>query len=156
MEKIGLLARLRADFPDLIFQNAHDFYWSPINATVFYKQIISDDDRRTLLHELGHALLSHQNFTLDIDLIKMERDAWQYAQVHLAPTYEVSITDEHVEDALETYREWLHSRSRCPTCQMTGVQTGEKQYSCLGCSLRWKANDARRCSLRRYTKKAVR
>lgn len=154
MAKINsLVARLQADFPAVTFALSDDFYWSPRTATVFYAEKNGDDGKITLLHELSHALLDHRQFKRDIDLLKIEREAWDYARDALAPRYGLTIDEEIVERMIDTYRDWLHARSTCPTCSMTGVQTAELTYHCLGCNQDWRVNDARRCGLKRYSVK---
>jgi len=149
MPKISSLAKtLAVTYPELSFKVSDDFRWSPDNTTIYY----CDEAACELLHETAHALLEHADYTRDIDLLKMERDAWTYAQQELAPRFNVEITDDGIEDALDSYREWLHARSRCPHCSQTGIQTEVKAYTCLGCDESWQTNDARRCALRRYTK----
>ena len=78
--------------------------------------------------------------------------AWDKA-LQLAPEYDVAITDELIEESLDTYRDWLHSRSLCPHCNATGVQTATRHYQCLACHHAWRVNEARTCALRRYETK---
>jgi len=80
----------------------------------------------------------------------MEREAWSYASRQLGPAYGVAIADNDAETALDTYRDWLHARSTCPSCQAIGVQTSKHHYSCVACHEKWRVNDARICALRRY------
>lgn len=144
----SLATSLQHDFPSFTFQASDEFRWSPQENIIFYNQ--TSDDSASLLHELGHAVLKHHNYSKDIGLIEMERDAWQYATSTLAPRYDITITDEVIQDALDTYRDWLHARSTCPNCKATGVQTKESQYKCVLCAAQWRVNDARICALRRY------
>jgi hypothetical protein len=143
----SLLNKLRRDYPDLTFAEGADFRWSPSERTVFYAPQI---DFGLLLHEVAHARLGHGEYSLDIELLHMERDAWEYAKTELSKTYSVVIEEEQVEHMLDTYRDWLHARSTCPTCQATGLQTKPNQYSCLACGESWRVNEARTCALRRY------
>lgn len=147
----SLIDKLQTDFPDLTFAASDGFRWSPHDKTVFYDT--QSDDCASLLHELSHAVLNHQQYTKDIELIEIERDAWQYATDSLSHQYKVTISDDTVQNALDTYRDWMHARSTCPDCQATGVQTKKNLYKCLACSAQWRVNDARVCALRRYTVK---
>lgn len=104
-----------------------------------------------LLHEYGHALLNHSGYSRDIELIAMERAAWQEA-LETAAKFSVAIDSELIEDDIDTYRDWLHARSQCPHCQSTGLQTGPNKYSCLACGGSWRVNQAKHCQLRRYLK----
>jgi hypothetical protein len=144
----SLLDNLHRDFPDIRFTPGDSFRWSPEEHAVYYADT---DDTASLIHEVAHATLKHAAYTRDIDLIKMERDAWEYAVTTLSVRYGLEITDDTVQDALDTYRGWLHSRSTCPKCQATGVQTGARTYTCLACKAAWRVNEARSCMLRRYT-----
>ena len=139
-----LVDQLSADFPELNFEASDRERWSPQNHTVYFT-----DNPATLLHELGHALLKHRDFNQDIELIHMERDAWEKAR-EISNNYSISITDDQIEDALDRYRDWLHDRSLCPECHQTGIQsTADLAYYCINCDARWNVNDARSCGLKR-------
>ena len=139
-----LVRRLQHDFPAFTFQHADTARWSPADKTVFYTDNVAD-----LFHELGHAVLGHDSFVQDVELISLERDAWEKAR-DLAQRYDCQITDETVETALDAYRDWLHARALCPRCGQVGVQSRSTlDYRCLNCQTRWHANDARRCELKR-------
>lgn len=144
----SLVARLQIDFPQFAFSPGDDFQWTPSCATIFYGS--NSSDTASLLHELGHALLGHIGYARDITLLKMEREAWEYAQTILAPKYNLTITDETIEEAVDTYRDWLHARSTCPSCSATGIQIAKQEYKCLACHKEWHVNDARNCELKRY------
>lgn len=81
----------------------------------------------------------------------MERDAWNRAKTQLGPQYAVDIKDSAIEQALDSYRDWLHARSTCPNCTATGFQTKKQHYSCLACGEKWRVNEARLCGLKRYS-----
>lgn len=146
----SLLARLNADFPHLSFEESDQgFSWAPEIATIFYS---SDDPlvEALILHELAHSTLGHHQYSKDVELLGMETDAWESA-LSLGATYDVTITDDAIQSHLDTYRDWLHERSRCPECTATGHQTGVRQYHCLACGHDWRVNDAKICALRRYS-----
>lgn len=143
---LSLLARLSRDFPDISFVQGDTFHWSPHEHTVYYPNII---DSASLAHETAHAALSHDAYARDIDLMKIERDAWEYTTTVLAKRYGLKIDDDTVQDALDTYRNWLHARSTCPGCQATGLQIAVRRYTCLACKAAWRVNEARSCALRR-------
>jgi Zn-dependent peptidase ImmA (M78 family) len=145
----SLVSKLAADFPSLRLAAGGEFRWSPDEQVIFYDAASSDAS--SLLHELAHAILGHAAYDRDIELLELERAAWQHATRLLAPKYGVSITDTQVEDALDTYRDWLHARSTCPACQATGLQVKKNEYKCIACQAKWRVNDARICGLRRYT-----
>ncbi|MDO4781411.1 MAG: hypothetical protein Q4A34_03425 [Candidatus Saccharibacteria bacterium] len=146
---MDILDRLRKDFPAFHFVTGEVFSWSPSNKTITVADV---DDRAQLLHEVAHGVLGHAQYVRDIDLLTMERQAWQYAASQLAPRYGVSLhmEDDVVQDALDSYREWLHRRSCCPRCEATGIEVEKHTYRCLLCEERWRVNEARTCRLQRH------
>lgn len=144
-----LVAQLRKDYPHLTFQLGADFVWDPSDGVVYYLEE-HPDATAYLLHETAHALLAHASYVADIELIAVERDAWEYARSTLAPTYGATISDDTIQDALDTYRDWLHARSTCPECSANGLQTAPGAYTCISCATTWRVNEARTCRLMRY------
>lgn len=147
--KIAIL--IKKDFPAISFKLGEDFYWSSESKTIVHKPINKVSDLWQLLHEVAHAKLGHKDYQSDIDLIKYEALAWNYAANELAPRYDLNLDSNFVEDSLDTYRNWLHKRSLCPNCMQTGIQQNENTYSCLNCRCSWRVNEARLCGLRRKT-----
>ena len=149
MDAISDLSKqLAAAYSDITFIEGDEFMWSPTKRTVTFNSS-EPSGSALLLHELGHAVLGHANYSRDVELIAMEVDAWQQART-LASTYSVTLNEDHIEDHLDTYREWLHARSLCPQCNATGLQSNTRQYRCLACTHEWRVNEARICALRRY------
>ncbi|MEO7905115.1 MAG: hypothetical protein ABIR91_04960 [Candidatus Saccharimonadales bacterium] len=148
----SLRNQLIADYPDLQFGTGELNHWSSTEQTVYYNPDTIDD--ATLLHEVSHGLLQHTDYDKDIVLIDMEREAWAYAVQTLGPKYAVTISDDTVQDSLDSYRDWLHARSTCPNCSSTGVQIQSNEYKCIACQTIWRVNDARICALRRYIEPA--
>ena len=147
----SLLPKLTRDFAPIVFTAGSRYAWSPDKKTVFYDE--SDPQNVDLLfHELAHGVLEHHDYSKDVELVAMESQAWDTA-LKIAPFYKVTISDDTVQDSLDTYREWLHSRSTCPSCEATGYQSGKNEYSCVACSQIWRVNEARLCALRRYSTK---
>lgn len=148
---ILLASSLATDFPTFQFHVSDEFRWSPDDMTIFYDG--QSTDVASLLHELSHAVLGHKEYKKDIELIELEQAAWTHAVRELAQLYNVDITDDEIQDSLDTYRDWLHARSTCPHCKATGIQTRKSEYKCFVCGTKWRANEARICALRRYTVK---
>jgi len=144
-----LLNDLMRDYPGITFHAGEQFEWQPNAETVVYDHTDPSFDAR-LLHEVGHSRLKHSTYDRDIDLIAMERDAWQEARRQLGPTYGVEISADDIDGDMDTYRDWLHERSTCPYCESNGIQTKKKEYTCVTCRKTWRVNEARTCSLRRY------
>lgn len=144
---LSLVKQLRNEYPQLTFVKGDDFHWSPSTRTIFFKV---PGETSLLLHELGHALLMHRQYARDIELLEMEQAAWTYAVSHLSNHHAAPIAIDTIEAHIDSYRDWLHARSTCPSCASTGVQVAKKEYKCLACGTRWHVNEARTCALRRY------
>lgn len=147
MVATGLIKAVKTDYPSISLREAESFLWIPQQHTVEYDP---SGNEAYLLHELGHALLQHDSYSRDIELLAIERAAWTYAIDNLASKYGLEIDPELVESSLDTYREWMHARSTCPTCDLNGVQTGPQLYRCVSCGTTWSVNEARGCNLRRF------
>ena len=154
-----LLSILKTEFPDLIFCPAKRFsYRYP--KTIYYETAPGDFDQATdckltlgslgttvfspylhqFLHELGHALSGHKSYKTDIKRLKLEREAWDRAEklhASLSKKYplikSIPWDSDFVELSLDTYRDWLHNKSRCPRCGLTRVQDSQKNYHCPRC-----------------------
>lgn len=135
----------------LVLQKGETFGWNHTACAIHYNPA-SPDAEYYLLHEFGHAMLQHSDYTQDINLLKMERAAWDEART-IGSDYAINIPEDTVEDALDTYRDWLHNRSLCPECSATGIQVAPLLYQCTACHSQWRVNEARSCSLRRYLTK---
>lgn len=144
-----MLELLKKAFPSVTFKIGEQFAWQPKDSTILYDPDDPHFDAR-ILHEIGHALLKHDSYDRDIDLIAMERDAWQMARADLAPKFDVEIPGDIIHHDMDTYRDWLHDRSTCPHCGSSGIQIKKRDYKCVTCLLTWRVNEARTCSLRRY------
>lgn len=108
------------------------------------------------LHELGHALSKHKDYTRDVERIKIESEAWERAKTVLFEyrkkakvlnSDDESIKEEKrqlleilpewdedfVQEKMDTYRDWLHTKSRCRKCGLTRYQTEDGKYHCPRC-----------------------
>lgn len=130
MMKRGLLERVQMDFPDLRFVSGRKFAWRPPRTVVLGPE--EEHDSLLLMHELGHASLGHQSYVLDVERLKIEVEAWGKAQV-LAERYEIEWDEDVAQDELDSYREWLHRRSKCRRCGLTCYQTKDRKYHCPRC-----------------------
>jgi len=143
-----LVDALQARFPQLRFTPGKTFLWSPETKEVFYKaenqkSKIKNRDSWSLLHETGHALLGHTVYKADIQLIKLELAAWEKAK-ELGAEFDIVIDEEHIQDCLDTYRDWLYSRSICPTCSAKCLQQNDiSHYRCFNCHTVWKVTTSR-------------
>lgn len=149
-----LIALVKHDYHAITFTSGEAFRWSPSEQTVYYsqKELRHSYGQWTLLHELGHSILGHTTYNSDIELIKMEAEAWEKAK-QLSAKYDVTISEDHIQDCLDTYRDWLYQRSLCPSCTTTGPQLDSRTYTCSNCEQTWHVSNARFC--RPYRKKAT-
>jgi len=153
----GILNNLRLNFPALAFRPGSRFTWSPKTGNIIYKEDSVSTDKIavwSLLHEVGHALLSHNSYQSDFELLGLEIAAWDKAQ-ELAPVYGVKIDADHVQDCLDTYRDWLYQRSTCPTCTSCSLQLDSKTYCCFNCGGSWQVSASRLCRPYRRKQKEV-
>lgn len=144
----SIILQLRPKYPDISFVSGDIFSWSPADKTVSY---IPDQPDTTafLLHELSHAILGHKTYNHDVELVAMESAAWDQA-AQISTDLSIIISEDTIQDNLDSYRDWLHARSTCPTCQSVGVQDKKNTYTCPVCNHHWRVNEARTCQLRRY------
>ena len=149
----SLITKLQAQFPELVFTSGKQFCWSPESGEIIYKQsATSKKSRWALLHETGHAILEHKSYRGDFELLRLEGDAWERAKL-LAKDLNLTIDEEHIQDCLDTYRDWLHKRSICPGCTTKSLQQGDfAHYRCFNCHAVWRVTASRFCRAYRSTK----
>lgn len=152
-----LLQDLRRDFPKITFVKGQAFSWSPATRTITYAPELSNKTSSSapwsLLHELGHALLDHESYETDLELVGLESKAWDKAQA-IGSQYGYKIDDDYVQDCMDTYRDWLHQRSACPTCNNRSLQQDKHTYQCFNCRETWTVSSSRFCRpYRRKTNK---
>lgn len=138
---------IKKKYPEINFKVGKSFYWSSIDQTIYYQKKYQDSDKAnwTLFHEVGHALLDHKNYSSDYSLIQMEIDAWNKA-IKIANSLNIKIDPEHIEECLDTYRDWLHKRSQCPKCRTSTFQDSDIQYyTCFNCQFSWKTSQSKIC-----------
>lgn len=149
-----LVNTLVSHFPGLRFTAGRQFCWSPETGEISYKA--SARGRRAawaLLHETGHALLEHRGYKGDFELLRLEIDAWERAR-QVARELGMTIKEDHIQDCLDTYRDWLYKRSICPTCGAKCLQQRDfVHYRCFNCHTVWRVTASRFCRAYRSTKK---
>lgn len=158
MEKT--LSQLQSLFPSLRFTAGKSFSWSPETDEIFYANARKGQKSIwSLLHETGHALLGHSSYKADYELILLEAAAWEKAKelaqqinAHF-PAAALEIDEEHVQDCLDTYRDWLYKRSICPQCDTKCLQQDDYvHYRCFNCHTMWRVTPSRFCRAYRKTK----
>lgn len=132
------LAQLKTDFPAINFELADDFYWSAQHQQLFYQPaaLKTSAGMFQLFHELGHALLNHRNFESGVELLQLETEAWAKART-IAQSYNLTLDETQVQNSLDSYRDWLHQRSTCPSCNNISVEITDSHYRCFNCQQQW-------------------
>jgi hypothetical protein len=150
-----LLTQLATDYPAIAFKAGKKFYWSPKGQTVFYDSSKKDAPAQwALVHELSHGILGHKTYTTDFELLQLEVDAWHTAK-QLAKQYKLTISEDHIQDCLDTYRDWLHARSKCPACGDHGLQEPRGDYECINCRTSWHVSTQRFCRAYRKVSRVI-
>jgi hypothetical protein len=149
-----LLPILKVDFPEVTFHSGTDFMWSPKQKLITYNPKQTGEIAIwALLHELAHAELNHATFEDDLELLQIELEAWKKAK-EIGIKYKITIDNDHIEDCLDTYRDWLHSRATCPSCGVVSLQLKTGEYRCFNCKTLWKVPKSQVCRVsRRVVKK---
>jgi len=137
----ALRKKLATAFPEVTYSVGTQFCWSPETREVFYDPKAPEPKGSwSLLHETGHALLDHRTWQADYELLQMEIAAWERARA-LADEFDVALDEDHIQDCLDTYRDWLYQRSLCPTCSTQCMQTADlRHYRCHNCHTVWRVS----------------
>jgi hypothetical protein len=151
----SLLQQIRTDYPVITFTLSDRFRWDPNVNTIFYTKLQKKEDAFSLLHELGHMESGHNDYKKDFELLLMETAAWNKAQ-KLGQHYDFPIDQDYIDDCLDSYRDWLHKRSRCPKCSQTGIEQKPKEYRCINCQNTWEVSASRFCRVYRKSKSTTR
>lgn len=147
------LKQILVDYPDINFKAGDTFIWSPGLQTITYKnsQFKNETGYWSLIHELSHYELGHKSYKSDFQLLQMEAAAWSRAKT-IAARYDLEIEEDHIQDCLDTYRDWLHSRAKCPNCGVVTIQRKDLSYNCFNCSTSWRVPKSLLC---RVSKKII-
>ena len=148
-----MLDKLASIVPEVKFIVGDNFAWSPEDKTITYPKTATDNDNfSALLHEAGHAILGHEAYRTDYQLLRMEVDAWEKAK-EIATQLNFIISDDHIQDCLDSYRDWLYKRCICPSCGTKTIQNDlSNSYSCFNCHTCWGVTPSRFCRVYRTTK----
>ena len=151
----AVLRQLQALFPALQFTPGDLFVWSPETQEIIYKRDACDEGAAwSLLHESSHALLEHKTYGTDFELLKLEVAAWEHAK-QLAARLEITVDEDHIQDCLDTYRDWIYARSICPRCGTKSIQQADLcSYRCFNCHEHWQVTPQRFCRAYRARRRA--
>ncbi len=141
---VTLVDELAKLAPDITFQPGSSFFWSPKKRYITYDPEPTEHNTWALLHETAHATLDHSTYNSDFELLHLEVAAWEEAKI-LARRFSITIDENHVQDCLDTYRDWLHQRSTCPTCSSVSFQNAPNEYRCHNCHTSWQVSTSRFC-----------
>ena len=130
--QIIFFTKVANDYPDFNVKFGNKFSFRPPRAITIGPY--EPGAELLALHEFGHAISKHRNFKMGVERLKMELEAWEKARA-LAAKYEVDFDDDLMERELDTYRDWLHQKSRCPKCGLTRFQTPDGVYHCPRCEI---------------------
>jgi hypothetical protein len=149
-----LIQDLNRLFPKLTFTSGQQFCWSPETCEIIYKNDThSKKDKWSLMHETGHALLKHKTYGSDMNLLKLEVEAWEKAR-EISRQLTIDIDEAHIQDCLDSYRDWIYKRSICPVCTAKSIQQDDfEHYRCFNCHTSWKVSSSRFCRSYRKTKR---
>ncbi len=140
-----LVKSLKPLTPGVEYRQGNSYYWSPKQQIITYrKDDVGPSAKWALMHEVAHALLQHETYESDFELLLLEVAAWERAKL-LGKDLSIKIDDNHVQDCLDTYRDWLHQRSTCPRCTIISMQISAREYLCHNCNARWRVSAARFC-----------
>ena len=139
----AFLKELSAKFPDFNFIKSTRFKYRAPNSIFIDQNCPYPLPIFALLtlHELGHALSKHKDYNTDIERLKIELEAWQRAKTEIknhpnwTKKYGITYDEDFAEAELDSYRDWLHQKSKCKTCGLTMYQTQDKKYHCPNCEL---------------------
>lgn len=151
----SFIKTLKISYPFIKFEESENYYWSPDKKIIFYKNNEDENNQESkwaILHELGHALLGHLNYGGDYSLLRKEAEAWEEAK-KLANQFNIKIKENHIQDCLDTYRDWIYKRSICPKCSTKCLQKNDfTHYVCHNCHKQWKVTSSRFCRAYRISK----
>ena len=125
------LAEIHSLYPKVTLKPSHRFRFRPPNI-IYYENFKNKKDSDPnqdpqlsfqsfalqLLHELGHALSHHDKYFFSIERLRIESEAWQMAKkiYDLHPKwqkkYRLHYDENFAELNLDTYRDWLHQKSK--------------------------------------------
>ena len=125
------LAKVRGDYPFLRVVTGKRFSFRPPKTVVYDK---NSSNSLLFLHEVGHALCGRYDFKTEIERLRIEVLAWEKAR-ELCSLYGIVVDEDLIERELDTYRDWLHQKSRCPRCGLTRFQTPDKTFYCPQCDV---------------------
>ena len=125
-----LIKAIRSYYPEIRIKKGKKFAFHSPNTIIIGPY--EPQAELLLLHELGHALLGKNTFKTDVERLKIESEAWDKAQL-LSKEFNIKFDSTFAQNQLDSYRDWLHQKSLCKTCNLTRYQTPDGRYHCPRC-----------------------
>ncbi len=144
------VTKLTNDYPEVIFSSGDSFIWSPSKNQITYTTQQENEEHAiwALIHEVAHYKLGHKKYKSDFELLKLETAAWSKAN-EIASIYKIEINQDHIQDCLDTYRDWLHTRAKCPKCGVVSMQRKDLHYQCFNCKTVWSVPKSPLCRIKK-------
>ena len=119
----AFLLGLKEEYPSFSWRLGSRFKYRPPKTIVL------------ALHELGHALSGHKDYKTDVERLRIESEAWQRAkrEIESHKNWALEYDEDFAENELDSYRDWLHQKSKCKKCGLTRYQTADGIYHCPNC-----------------------
>lgn len=141
--KTDFIETLKLEFGQFNFIPAKRFKWHAPKSIYFEENSGYPLQYFALLtlHELGHALCGHKDYKTDVERLRIESEAWQRAKTLISEheswqkDFGIVYDEDFAENELDSYRDWLHTKSRCKNCGLTRYQTKDGKYHCPNCDL---------------------
>ena len=140
-----IITSLKQDFPDFHFTYGKRFSFRP-PKTIVIGPYEGDKTPLLVFHELGHALSGQYAYKTAIERLKIESIAWSegkkaYEKCLASGRYSLPLwDDDFVEANLDTYRDWLHTKSKCKICGLNMFQNQNGTWICPYCSTYYPQN----------------
>ncbi len=141
-----LLKKLHSNYPQFSFVEATEFSWNSSLQRICYKSPATAQQESKysskVLHELAHGLLNHQDYHSDVELLKIESEAWNKA-LALSKSLGIKLDLKEQRCSLASYINWASSRSKCPHCHKNGLQIMQTNFICPNCQNKWQVSKSR-------------
>lgn len=138
-QKSSFIEELKKEFGQFSFISGQRFKWKYPKSIYFEENedIPFQYFALLTLHELGHGLSGHKDYKTDVERLKIESEAWQRAKREISAhkNWGVEYDEDFAENELDSYRDWLHQKSKCKKCGLTRYQTADGKYHCPNCDL---------------------
>jgi len=140
-QKTKFINALKSEFTQFNFISGTRFKWKAPKSIYFDEKLDVPFEYFALLtlHELGHGLCNHKDYKTDVERLKIESEAWQRAKREIDShsswqSLGIVYDEDFAENELDSYRDWLHQKSKCKKCGLTRFQTTDGVYYCPNCN----------------------